>query len=427
MYDTNNDKLASNNPNTTSKYRFTYNPDGNSPNRQVWIVAHGQKNDGSSMDDVTNAIYNHTDSSGNYDHRKDIILTVGWKECTNTFITPNIDQCIRPIAEDIAKSLKQWGLTNPNNLKMVGHSMGTFMITEISKALKDNEGLTNANTLYLLDPPHYWADLAYTVDDRSGNLDSRYDINNGYKHFSPDSKIIAFTGLDKQGQDNGCGNSDLNQTAYEHVTIFIPDLGSDPITSGCAIHGEVHEVWSKLINDKTLDNKLFDIDNQNISTYTPIKVYQNNVNVNTTIYASGNTAKTTTPENTMRIENYQLKQYGKTGQVNLYSNTPNNSALATNQQQINLQGFEEGDKIVLHKQNTDYSNSTYNVTGAASNPKIQRTVECLSNLCFLSGGGRPLHISVDVGGSGVTPQSYLDAQSSDPDKVSKSSIQLRNN
>jgi predicted phosphodiesterase len=118
--------------------RFKYNT---TTNRNVWIVSHGQNNGYSDMYQTTDAIINQKPN--------DIVLSLDWGDCSRKERPTQTDQCIRPIAESIAYKLKIWGLPNANKLRMVGHSMGTFMVTEISKALNDREGLGNTSELTL--------------------------------------------------------------------------------------------------------------------------------------------------------------------------------------------------------------------------------------------------------------------------------------
>jgi hypothetical protein len=455
-FDTVNDRNQFTNINRNSSYRYNYKPTGVTTNTQVWIISHGPKNDGGSLAHAAKAIYDHKDDNGNYDHRTDIILTVGWKQCTDTLVTPQIDQCIRPIAEDIAQLLKNWGVANGSNVKGIGNSMGTFMVTEISKAMKDKQGIGNMSNLYLLDPPHFWAnydsvlsgiavdslfsELNYSVDERAGATDNKYSRSNGYKHFSPDSTIIAYTGVSNNGSDNACGNSWLNTTADYNVNMYAFEIFDVTPVTGCHIHGGVHKVWSKLINDKSMANSPFDLNNQNLSQFQRTTYFSENEKgynqttnqfdtpkTQASIIVPGNSEDSATANAYTKQENGILNQYGNTGQVNQFSNYPHSSDTTNNQKTINIQNFEAGDKINLEKGNNpiDGKYSDYLVVGSS----IKRTVKtCSTGICVTI---IPYHdtLILATGGSGnggVVPDSLTKAlYGNDQDKIN-SSIQLRN-
>ena len=242
----------SENPNKDSTFRYNYNT---TTSPKVWIVSHGQNNTWKNMLPVSDAIRSQSTN--------DVIINLDWSDCAIKPSPTDTDQCIRPIAEDIAKRLKKWGLTDASKLNMVGHSMGTFMVTEISRALGNSENIGETAQLILLDPPKFLLAPTYLVDDRSGSSEELYNEGNGYRVHArvKDGKIQAFSGIKRiKASDNGkvnwCGNVELNRTADQSISMYFTDLDdSNPPAfnlGSCSIHGAVVKAWSKLVSSKKI-------------------------------------------------------------------------------------------------------------------------------------------------------------------------------
>ncbi|MGL4757894.1 MAG: hypothetical protein ACRCXZ_01035 [Patescibacteria group bacterium] len=120
----------------------------------VWILSHGYNDKfGGDFEKIGNDILRDDPSA--------IILGLDWSNIANKDINPvasgSYDMCrvptwIRPISQVIHKRLSNWGFKDSKKLKMVGHSLGTIMVSEISQRFMDENG-QKADKLILLDPP----------------------------------------------------------------------------------------------------------------------------------------------------------------------------------------------------------------------------------------------------------------------------------
>jgi hypothetical protein len=408
-----------------SQYRYKYGD-----NRKVWIVAHGLANTGDDIINISDAIMSQDPSA--------IVMTLTWSGAKR-FAQPlpnQVDEWIRPSAQAVAKTLKEWGMTNASNLNMAGHSMGTMVINEIARAMNLEQSAGNTNQLIYLDPPSYTPGFTqFDVDDDEQTQDSIYSATNGYQRTGVTAITMrAFSGLTSDGGINICGNSQLNLTAKEHISMMMGELPLEASPLSCNIHGEVHKAWSKMIqqNPAILDTlKISTTTNPSqggsIAPYQDTTFNISDTNFDASIYISGNNQDSAKPENITYSEAGIIKQNGRDGMNNQFSNASNNANLTTTPQTIYLQNFETQDKVSLHrdKQNSlgqPISRSNYDVVGNT----ITRTV-CVTDTngaCTNVYVGN--HVSLS-GVGGVTQQSYLDAQFGSTSDKEKSAIQLRNN
>ena len=231
-----------------------YGKDGKKPN--VWIVAHGMLDSGEStnMLETTNSIESQFPN--------DVIIQITWTgaERADWYKNPQLtDEWIRPTAQKIAELLKQWGLDDPQKISLIGHSMGTMVVTEIAR-----EYGGGTNQIIYLDPPSYYklpGFNSFRTDDRKNtdlneSNDAIYKFNHGYSTHASPLISRAFTGRAFNGEDGGCGNSGFNQTAQESVSFIFSDISSqidDLVNNGCVIHGSVINSFNHLATDQRIN------------------------------------------------------------------------------------------------------------------------------------------------------------------------------
>ncbi|NJK71192.1 MAG: hypothetical protein HC932_02960 [Thermales bacterium] len=244
-------------------------------NRDVWVISHGLSSNWESMKHISSAI--------KAQKPNDIIFLLDWSNCAQSSGLPgNVDECIRPIAKSVVKTLNEWGMdNNGGKLRLAGHSLGTFMVTEISNEMSGTE-----KSLYLLDPPSTLATLGTFTVDNYDTSNRVYGAGNGYDTHTTANQMIAFTGIKKNGDPNWCGNGSLNRTADQSVFIYIPDIddGNHPGPSWlggggtCPIHSHTHESWAKLISSQQINidgGFRLGINGSGVGIYPRTKYYDN--------------------------------------------------------------------------------------------------------------------------------------------------------
>jgi hypothetical protein len=422
-YEPNNNTL---NPNTQTRYKYTT---GN-----VWLLSHGMKDNESSFVNMAKAIHTRDPQA--------TIITLNWSESAYTLLPDpnNVDQSIQPIAREVARRLKTWGLTNAQSLNMAGHSMGTIMITEIAKAMRDQQGAGESNRLIYLDPPNYAnvngvGQWQFDVNDGESGNDSIYNKDIGYTTKVNANTMRAFTGVRKDGKTNFCGNMNLNKTAKENILIQFPDMDFGI----CNIHGGVHKSWTKMLADDNfignyvMQDQNIDIYATGIASYTK-KTFVNNDEqdgFNAIIYSKGSNEENTKPQTITSWDGTKYQVSGRTTENEFYGFDYNSQGYISGST-TNIQDFQGNDKLSLQK------NATEQIDSGLGNGT---TVPLLVNINYQvkSGGaiktwttrngvtGQTIEDMVTFESGGVTPQSYLDAQSTNEQTRKDSAIQLRNN
>ena len=291
---------------------------------------------------------------------------------------------------------------------MVGHSMGTIMSTEIAKAVRDRGIQGDVTNLIYLDPPNIASGvpgiLQFDVDDTENTIDSIYNDNYGYQYHYPSTnstRMQAFTGINYKGEPNTCGNANLNKTAKENITIFMPE-----VTTICGVHGGVHFTWSNLISNKKLAINNLEINKVGVTNFQRKDYFQNNEQMQATIFATGSDPNYEIPDNIMYFNSStnQFEQEGRTNDINQFNNLNNFSALTSNKQTIVVKGFEGGDKVSLMEENTLSSSSSnksiYRVENTGSEVRLYRAIKnCAYGIC---GGGDPEYLDMKfVNGVGL--------------------------
>ena len=366
-----------------------------------WFVSHGKSNDDTHMKVVTDALYEAKISGENSQINKlSTITALNWTECATQQGPGDVDQCIRPIANQSAIKLQQWGF-NPNgknnnhSMSMAGHSMGTMMVTELSRFLADYSSSASSyptKALYLMDPPSRLGNFDHKVTESGG--DEYYNEKCGYNCHGRvhENKIIAILGSkqnpnDKFGETNWCGYLDLAKTANRMVelsSLYSDDTNAPgPLGGKCTIHGETVLAFSELISGGKLSygGKNTGIDNLDNGFYGMFKDRQKNAiatdDFNGTFQYGKK--KITVKENEKNVEkevgtvlNVTFKESnGDIVQIatERYSDFDPMAKVTKNTQTIRLKDFSDSKKIML----VAGGNSNYSMdTGKL---EIKRTVD----------------------------------------------------
>lgn len=240
----------------------------------------------------------------------------------------------------------------------------------------------------------------------------------------------AFTGINKDGNDNTCGNIALNKTAKENINIFMPDIVTNTnvnqMFNTCAVHGGVHRTWSKLISTNKLALNNLELDKTGVSGFTRTDYFKSGEGMQASIFSSGLDANNPTVESITVNQGGTINQYGRDNQVNQFYNFNNSSAITSNTKTINIQNFESEDKVNLHLNSRDstgkvLSHSVYRTNGNT----ILRKVCTIDSDCIAFYTSTPEHVGIVINGPG---SSSVTSQELDKAKTNSSTvITFRNN
>jgi pimeloyl-ACP methyl ester carboxylesterase len=214
------------------------------PGKNVWIVSHGWNGDFNNLKDNLGK----TISQAKPD---DIVLALDWTKASHTkdgvlgnFVAAS---WIRPLAEQIKETLKNWGLTDGSKLNLVGHSLGTLVSSELASLYMDKNGEPTVNSITALDPPsesNKGVKQGYDLDFRGYGYD---DIDDRPKPFRDVAKFSrAFV-----GDPSIAGNEQFASWADESFLVNF-----DNFADGGGSHGWVVEVFKNLIDPSKTDFKL---------------------------------------------------------------------------------------------------------------------------------------------------------------------------
>jgi hypothetical protein len=245
-----------------SKYNQSYDKT-NKP--KLWIISHGWCDTRSSFEPMARSIAEY--------YPDNIVMTLDWSEMgfndCGTCFSKNCPAGVRraatwigPTAQQVALKLQDWGFEDGNNLRVVGHSLGSIMSGEISKNTSNK-----AAKLIALDPPSEskWTEdkvggvlttivgvtIGSTVPDELLNFTyevigiNPYKVNNTnersiFKEYAQSSKAFY-------GRYSFAGNRVLASTANEsyeidyHFNDYFEDSGEE--------HQFVTATFKRMIND----------------------------------------------------------------------------------------------------------------------------------------------------------------------------------
>jgi hypothetical protein len=281
---------------------FKYNNQNDSYRRNVWIVTHG-------MNDSRNGGLNNVADALKSVHPDDIILTFDWSSGAAETGLIGVDphgtsKWIDEAGLQVVKKLKKWGFEDPSKLRLVGHSMGTVMSTQIS----ENFG-NNVELLIALDPPRTDTVLGIPENtfrvryNKDGNPTKIFDGFAG--HFKHSKSLV--------GKSSFCGNYTLNQTADQSYLVhFVDPQEYEKII--CPVHGAVVQAYANLIksedryfSDQTINFKYPYISNEANNVFAKYNFYDagwrnTKDNVNGVIVTSGSDVNPKIEHITYRVD-----------------------------------------------------------------------------------------------------------------------------
>jgi pimeloyl-ACP methyl ester carboxylesterase len=213
---------------------------------QVWILSHGFNSSPETFNDIFKAIQ--------AKHSGDDIITVDWSNAANILNseTPGTAaKWIKEVADYTSNQLKDWGLkaTDGSKINLIGHSLGTFVSSELAA----NFG--KVNSLIALEP-------ASSLDGGSYDLDGLKSGSQNPREFNS----VANFSRAFEGTQSLASSTDLASTANESILM---DFGRD-LPSPFTEHSEVIKAFASLVDQDFLDapslsNKLFSLDNLKIN------------------------------------------------------------------------------------------------------------------------------------------------------------------
>jgi len=200
--------------------------------RKVWILSHGWNGQLEVMNQIGDNIKNDSEL------KNDVVLVVDWREASHT---PSHAVCAaatwtRPTAEKIVEHLNKWGLTTESydNVRLVGHSMGTILNTEIGIVMHGKPEMAMH-----LDPPSDTCPGGYNVEDPDGvgNETKKSDL------WKSAQKSRSFVGA-----KSSFGSQEHNRTADLSFQMDFWSTGTSTHE-----HGWVQNAWRIMLDSDRLD------------------------------------------------------------------------------------------------------------------------------------------------------------------------------
>jgi pimeloyl-ACP methyl ester carboxylesterase len=208
---------------------------------KVWILAHGWNSDPETFKDLVTAIRTKNPA--------DDIITVDWSDAAKFINAPTPGTAtpwIKEVADYTTNELKDWGLklTDGAKINLIGHSLGTFVSSELAA------NFSKVDNLIALEP-------AASLDGSSYDLDGLTPGIQSPKRFDS----VANFSRAFEGTQSLATSTDLGRTAIESILI---DFGRD-LPSPFTEHGEVITAFTSLVNQGLMDapslpDNLFSLD-----------------------------------------------------------------------------------------------------------------------------------------------------------------------
>lgn len=208
---------------------------------KVWILSHGWNGQLGVMNQIGQNI------AKDDVLKDDIVLQLDWREVSwNLLAVCSASTWTRPLSFEIEKKLNEWGLKEEDyeNVRLVGHSLGTILNTEIGMRLNSKPEMTIS-----LDPPSDPCIGGYNVQDPPGwdNEIKKSDLNKSGQ------KTRSFVGF-----HSIAGSQGHNRTA--HISIR-NDYTSKRTNK--KEHGWVQETWRYLIDTDRLESDILGARDEN--------------------------------------------------------------------------------------------------------------------------------------------------------------------
>jgi hypothetical protein len=213
--------------------------DGNS---KVWILSHGWNGGLGDLNEIQKKINSHPN------HKNDIVLILEWREASwNDWSScALINTCpiganrattwVRPVAVQASNELREWGLKDARNLRLVGHSLGSLIIHEISREMGGNSEIAIA-----LDPP------------RSGRK-----IQNSPSVNIQDFNQLSTFSRSYVGRHSKCGSHEISKSSSESIYVNFKRADKDVNEDGaCKEHAWVKDVYMEMLTGVSTSNQQY--------------------------------------------------------------------------------------------------------------------------------------------------------------------------
>jgi pimeloyl-ACP methyl ester carboxylesterase len=227
--------------------------------KPVWIIAHGWN---SSADEARIARLAQTTKNAVGD--KGVVLKLDWREAANVgdsgatslFVGDNATAAtwITSAAKFAAQKLKQWGLTDGNQVNLIGHSLGSLLSTEIASQF------TAVDTITALEPPSESNLLDLSIEILSTRkLFKEYDIDGSTEGVQRPKRFDAVSNFSRAflGSRSIAGNAEFAGWADESFLVDYGVIGKGLIPPG-EEHSSVIDTYTKLIDPTDNQRKLAD-------------------------------------------------------------------------------------------------------------------------------------------------------------------------
>jgi pimeloyl-ACP methyl ester carboxylesterase len=201
----------------------------------VWILTHGWDSDPSRFKTLNEDIG--LKEAIEKQHPNDVVLLVDWSDAAgdNNPVSPGDDvtQWIKEVADYTYNQLKNWGLTDPKKVNLIGHSLGTFVSSELGlDYLNDTKNPTAGKvaTFTALEPASSATEnLPYPL-----NIFSSYNLSSSSTGApllqSSDLDFSSFADFSRvfEGTTSSASSANLAKTANEAILI---NFGNTALTS----------------------------------------------------------------------------------------------------------------------------------------------------------------------------------------------------
>jgi pimeloyl-ACP methyl ester carboxylesterase len=195
-----------------SKHQFSIK--NNLKSQNIWIVTHGfaDRIDG----DFDNIAKHLADNKPD-----DIILSLDWSDIAVgsspafSLDVYRVATWLNSMARELHKRLELWGIDSPQQVNIIGHSLGSILATEIGRVYYNNNN-QKINTLIALDPPSELTAIQYDQEHGLYLTQSNPKIARVYNISDIADYSIALI-----GNNSIAGNTQLAKSAhYSYLVKF---------------------------------------------------------------------------------------------------------------------------------------------------------------------------------------------------------------
>jgi Lipase len=191
--------------------------------RKVWIVAHGFRDSIAKEGvffDICNALV--------AKYPQDFVIGINWQNlAAGKSVIKSLDvhrsaTWVGPIARSVFDKLQMWGLSHGSDLNLIGHSLGSLLVSEIARTCLETTGV-KAGNLIAIEPPSEQLSPLY----QNGNskyltqLNPRVNRVNSFQDVCTNSLAVIANGSGAVSLDFAKTAQELEIVKFEHPLSFI--------------------------------------------------------------------------------------------------------------------------------------------------------------------------------------------------------------